>query len=50
MIKLAASEVAALDPYKFMATIGKRELALPVRLDVHMHVDPLEGGKVETRH
>jgi len=22
--KLAASEVAALDPYKFMATIGKR--------------------------
>src|SRR5690348_17290531 len=24
MIKLAASEVAALDPYKFMATIGKR--------------------------
>jgi len=24
MTKLAAAEVAALDPYKFMATIGKR--------------------------
>jgi hypothetical protein len=24
MTKLAASEVTALDPYKFMATIGKR--------------------------
>ena len=28
----------------------QRQLAVPVRLDVHMHVDPLQGGKVEARH
>jgi hypothetical protein len=30
--------------------VVERELAVPVRLDVHIHVDPLEGGRVETSH
>ena len=30
MTKLAAAEVAALDPYKFMATIGKRVTAVDI--------------------